>query len=117
MENKEIKTSTPKVFDCGDGHKILLFKGMFGSRRNQCECWCLACGNSLIVDLKNKDNLNIIYTNKDTLSLLNSMNSLKEEFLINYYENKENIKEAVIKMNENYSEEKPKVLTKNKTTM
>jgi len=105
-----------KVFDCTDGHKVLLFKSMFGSRQDKCECWCLACGTSLIVDLKKKENLNIIYTHKDALGLINSMCAIKEEFLSSYYDNNEDISLAVDAINKIY-EEKPKTLTKNKTTM
>lgn len=115
MEKKDVNIKIKEVFDCSNGHKVLLFKSMFGTRGNQCECWCLACETSLIVDLNKKEDLNIIYTHKDALSLVNSMCAIKDEFLTSYYENNEDVKKAVDAVNKIY-EEKPKTLTKSKTT-
>lgn len=113
MENINTKQIGPEVFDCAKGHRVLLFKDNM-PRNNECECWCLACGTPQIVKKNNSSN-NIIYTHKNAFELLNSLYELRDEFLTYYYDNENNIEKAVTMMNGNYNEEKPKVLTKNKT--
>lgn len=115
MENINTKQMVPEVFDCSKGHNVLLFKENL-SRHNESECWCLACSNTQIIKNSNTKN-NVIYTNKNTFELLNSLSELRETFLTYYYQNENNIEKAVALVNSDYTEEKPKTFVKENKTI
>lgn len=79
-----------KIFDCDDGHKVLLCKNNPSEKK---EYVCLVCDN---VVSTNEDNpSNVIYTDKTGLDFINSLSRIKYEFLKQYFENDANIEKTV----------------------